>query len=149
MTIVTNVMTCTYHRALRSLIVSTGNRGLLQPIYCSYNRTYTILLYKITSWIPWGHIYFEHNNFLFHKYITYWNRFTILHSSCIWYVWLMLVLIAGGMTTLVSNTGSSQGNYDYWLRMSYSTFSNTSVISLRPCLLLEKTRVLWEINYLY
>jgi hypothetical protein len=25
----------------------------------------------------------------------------------------MLVLIAGGMTTLVSNTGSSQGNYDY------------------------------------
>jgi hypothetical protein len=22
-------------------------------------------------------------------------------------------LIAGGMTTLVSNTGSSQGNYDY------------------------------------
>ena len=58
-------------------------------------------------------------------------------------------LIAGGMTTLVSNTGSSQGNYDYWLCMSYSTFSNISVISLRPCLLLEKTRVLWEINYLY
>ena len=55
----------------------------------------------------------------------------------------MFVLIAGGMTTLVSNTGSSQGNYNY------STFSNISAISLWPCLLLEKTRVLWEINYLY
>ena len=62
---------------------------------------------------------------------------------------LNVFLIAGGMTTLDSNTGSSQGNYDYWLCMSYSTFSNISVISLRPCLLLEKTRVLWEINYLY
>ena len=70
----------------------------------------------------------------------------------------MFVLIAGGLTTLVSNTGptdamtttgSSQGNYDYWLCIFYSTFSNISVISLRPCLLLEKTRVLWEINYLY
>jgi len=50
MTIVTNVMTYTCHRALRSLTVSTGNRGLLQPIYCSYS----VLLYKITSWIPWG-----------------------------------------------------------------------------------------------
>ena len=70
----------------------------------------------------------------------------------------MFVLIAGEMTTLVSNTGptdamtttgSSQRNYDYWLCISYSTFSNISVISLRPCLLLEKSRVLWEISYLY
>ena len=57
------------------------------------------------------------------------------------------------MTTLVDNSannrGSSEGNYEYWLCMSNSTFSNISVISLRPCLLLEKTRVLWEINYLY
>jgi hypothetical protein len=57
------------------------------------------------------------------------------------------------MTTLVDNSannrGSSEGNYEYWLCLSYSTFSNNSVISLRPCLLLEKTRVLWEINYLY
>jgi hypothetical protein len=57
------------------------------------------------------------------------------------------------MTTLVDNSannrGSSEGNYEYWLCMFYSTFSNISVISLRPCLLLEKTRVLWEINYLY
>jgi hypothetical protein len=57
------------------------------------------------------------------------------------------------MTTLVDNSannrGSSEGNYEYWLCMSYSTFSNISVISLPPCLLLEKTRVLWEINYLY
>jgi hypothetical protein len=57
------------------------------------------------------------------------------------------------MTTLVDNStnnrGSSKGNYEYWLCMSYSIFSNISVISFRSCLLLEKTRVLWEINYLY
>jgi len=85
MTIVTNVMIGTCHRALRSLTVSTRNRLFLQPIKCSSKRARTILLYYIILCIPWCHIYFEHNNCLFHQYITYWNSFTILHSSCIWY----------------------------------------------------------------
>jgi hypothetical protein len=52
-----------------------------------------------------------------------------------------------GMTT--NNTGSSQGNYDYWLCMFYSTVNNIQAISLRPYLSLEKIGVLWETNYLY
>jgi len=35
---------------------------------------------------------FEHNNFIFHRYITYWNSFKIPQGSCMWYIYIFQYL---------------------------------------------------------
>ena len=50
--------------------------------------------------------------------------------------------------TIVTNF-SQQSRFLEHSAMFYSTFNNISIISWRPCLILEKNGVFWETNYLY
>ena len=92
MTIVTDVTTVTFPRVFRHLTFSTGNRWLLQSIYCSYNKTCSVLLYRILFVNPvfkpelkilhtLGSHLFEHKNSFFHKYITYWKSLNYSYFS--------------------------------------------------------------------
>jgi hypothetical protein len=89
--VVMDVMTVTFSRAFRHLTFSTGNRWLLQSIYCSYNKTCSVLRFMILFVNPvfkpelkilhtLGSHLFEHNNLFFHKYITYWKSFKFLRK---------------------------------------------------------------------
>jgi len=62
-----------------------------------------------------------------------------------YYMYLFLVSKTTTNALTINNTGSPQGNYDYWLCMLCKTFNNISVMSWRPCLFLQKTGVLYNL----